>query len=210
MKTFILAIFGLLALANAEEEFSIDQSEARKANPEPTKAHSNIKIEKPEKRLAKRDAAAYADPDVISGNTRYAPISNPLAPGPVLRAYADPNVQTRYARDLVEEEGDARKANPELTKAYANPGYEQPAYKRLAKRAAFKLADDVITKKFAEAQIDQSEARKANLEPHMAYAHPGYEQPAYKRLAKRAAHKLAEDLIAKKFAEARQDMRWPL
>ena len=49
MKTFILAIFGLLALANAEEEFSIDQSEARKANPEPTKAHSGIKIEKPEK-----------------------------------------------------------------------------------------------------------------------------------------------------------------
>ena len=34
-KTLILAIFGLLALANAEEEFSIDQSEARKANPEP-------------------------------------------------------------------------------------------------------------------------------------------------------------------------------
>merc|ERR1719151_358174 len=164
-------------------------------------AHSDIKIEKPEKRLAKRDAAAYADPDVI---TRYASM------GPVLAAYADPDVITRYARDLVEEEGDARKANPELTKAYANPGYEQPAYKRLAKRAAFKLADDVITKKFAEAQIDQSEARKANLEPHMAYAHPGYEQPAYKRLAKRAAHKLAEDLIAKKFAEARQDMRWPL
>ena len=81
------------------------------------------------RRLAKRDAAAYADPDVISGNTRYAPISNPLAPGPVLRAYADPNVQTRYARDLVEEEGDARKANPELTKAYANPGYKQPVYK---------------------------------------------------------------------------------
>jgi len=154
MKTFILAIFGLLALANAEEEFSIDQSEARKANPEPTKAHSDIKIEKPEKRLAKRDAAAYADPDVISGNTRYAPISNPLAPGPVLRAYADPNVQTRYARDLVEEEGDARKANPELTKAYANPGYKQPVYKRLAKRAAHKLAEDVITKKFAEARQD--------------------------------------------------------
>merc|ERR1712051_709527 len=99
---------------------------------------------------AKRDAAAYADPDVI---TRYASM------GPVLAAYADPDVITRYARDLVEEEGDAR---------------------------------------------------KANLEPHMAYAHPGYEQPAYKRLAKRAAHKLAEDLIAKKFAEARQDMRWPL
>ena len=49
MKTFILAIFGLLALANAEEEFSIDQSEARKANPQPTKGHSDIKLEKPEK-----------------------------------------------------------------------------------------------------------------------------------------------------------------
>ena len=47
MKTFILAIFGLLALANAQDQ--IDQSEARKANPEPTKAHSDIKIEKPEK-----------------------------------------------------------------------------------------------------------------------------------------------------------------
>jgi len=33
MKTFILAIFGLLALANAQDQ--IDQSEARKANPEP-------------------------------------------------------------------------------------------------------------------------------------------------------------------------------
>ena len=49
MTTFILAIFGLLALANAEEEFSIDQSEARKANPQPTKGHSDIKLEKPEK-----------------------------------------------------------------------------------------------------------------------------------------------------------------
>jgi len=128
MKTFILAIFGLLALANAEEEFSIDQSEARKANPEPTKAHSDIKIEKPEKRLAKRDAAAYADPDVI---TRYASM------GPVLAAYADPDVITRYARDLTEEEGDARKANiKHYKKAYANPGYKQPAYKRLAKRDA--------------------------------------------------------------------------
>jgi len=173
MKTFILAIFGLLALANAEEEFSIDQSEARKANPEPTKAHSDIKIEKPEKRLAKRDAAAYADPDVI---TRYASM------GPVLAAYADPDVITRYARDLVEEEGDARKANPELTKAYANPGYEQPAYKRLAKRAAFKLADDVITKKFAESRQDM--------------------RPQFRRLAKRAAHKVGDDVILKKFAEA--------
>ena len=72
------------------------------------------------RRLAKRDAAAYADPDVIK---RYAPM------GPVLAAYADPDVITRYARDLVEEEGDARKANPELTKAYANPGYKQPVYK---------------------------------------------------------------------------------
>ena len=54
------------------------------------------------RRLAKRDAAAYADPDVI----------------------------TRYARDLIEEEGDEYKANIEQPqKAYANPGYEQPAYK---------------------------------------------------------------------------------
>merc|ERR1712051_774733 len=74
---------------------------------------------------AKRDAAAYADPDVI---TRYASM------GPVLAAYADPDVITRYARDLVEEEGDARKANPEPTKAYANPGYEQPAYNDKLKR----------------------------------------------------------------------------
>merc|ERR1712051_788900 len=78
-----------------------------------------------EKRLAKRDAAAYADPDVI---TRYASM------GPVLAAYADPDVITRYARDLVEEEGDARKANPEPTKAYANPGYKQPVYNDKLKR----------------------------------------------------------------------------
>ena len=70
------------------------------------------------RRLAKRDAAAYAD--VI---TRYASM------GPVLAAYPDPDVITRYVRDLVEEEGDARKANPEPTKAYANPGYKQPVYK---------------------------------------------------------------------------------
>jgi len=183
MKTFILAIFGLLALANAEEEFSIDQSEARKANPEPTKAHSDIKIEKPEKRLAKRDAAAYADPDVI---TRYASM------GPVLAAYADPDVITRYARDLVEEEGDARRANPEHEKAYANPGIKN--LRRLAKRDAveppltihdyqgrhrrsalaqaprpYKVYDDVILKKFAE-------------------AHP---------------FKLAEDVLTKRSAEAR-------
>jgi len=110
MKTFILAIFGLLALANAqEEEYQIDQIKDRKANPEPE------------------------------------------------------------------------------AEAYAHPGYEQHAYKRLAKRAAHKLADDIITKKFAEAQIDTSEDREANSELEKAYAHPGYQQPAYKRLAKREA-----------------------
>ena len=73
------------------------------------------------RRLTKRDAAAYADPDVIK---RYAPI------GPLLAAYADPDVITRYARDLIEEEGVDPKANiKQHKKAYANPGYEQPAYK---------------------------------------------------------------------------------
>merc|ERR1712051_1129079 len=72
-------------------------------------------------------------------------------------------------------------ADPEAEQpAYAYPGYHQPTAKRLAKRAAHKLVDD-IHKKFAEAQID------TNPEPDKAYAHPGYEQPAYKRLAKRDA-----------------------
>jgi len=77
------------------------------------------------------------------------------------KAYADPNAQQP---------------------AYAYPGYQQPTAKRLAKRAAHKLADD-INKKFAEAQIDTNPDPPADK----AYAHPGYEQPAYKRLAKRAA-----------------------
>ena len=85
------------------------------------------------RRLAKRDAAAYADPDVIK---RYAPI------GPLLAAYADPDVITRYARDLIEEEGDALKANIEQPqKAYTNPSYEQPAYKYVQ----FKLNYSVIS-----------------------------------------------------------------
>ena len=49
MKTFILAIFGLLALANAQDQ--IDQSEARKANPEPypnePKAYAHPGYEQP-------------------------------------------------------------------------------------------------------------------------------------------------------------------
>jgi len=64
MKTFILAIFGLLALANAQDmEYKIDQSEARKANPEPEKAYAHPGYKPPAKRLAKRAAAAYAQPN---------------------------------------------------------------------------------------------------------------------------------------------------
>ena len=50
MKTFILAIFGLLALANAQDmEYKIDQSEARKANPEPEKAYAHPGYKPPAK-----------------------------------------------------------------------------------------------------------------------------------------------------------------
>merc|ERR1712051_1175476 len=138
-KTLILAIFGLLALANAggrrQKTLYKEAPPRRPQKPfylSPAKAYADPGYEQPAyaypgyqqptaKRLAKRDAAAYADPDVIK---RYAPI------GPLLAAYADPDVITRYARDLIEEEGVDPMANiKQHKKAYANPGYEQPAYK---------------------------------------------------------------------------------